>query len=134
MNKRIADTAVQNAKTPTGTMRVSTPESTAVDLVRFVKAAGHLDNVATVLMDLVPLLAPKRLLKVVRASGDLPNAQRLGYLLERVRGRPQARALHEWLGRQSPRVVPLRPGRAVNGAVEDQRWHVHVTEPVEIET
>ena len=121
-------------KTPTGAMRVSTPESTAVDLVRFAKAAGHLDNVATVLIELAPLLDPKRLLKVVRASGDLPNAQRLGYLLERVRGRPQAKALHEWLGRRSPRVVPLRPGRNANGVAEDRRWHVCVTEPIEIET
>ncbi|MGB2985929.1 MAG: type IV toxin-antitoxin system AbiEi family antitoxin [Phycisphaerae bacterium] len=134
VNKRCADTAVQSVQTPTGTMRVSTPESTAVDLVRFAKVAGHLDNVATVLMDLVPLLDPKRLLKVVRASGDLPNAQRLGYLLERVRGRPQAKALHEWLGRQSPRAVPLRSGRSANGAVEDRRWHVCVTEPIEVET
>jgi len=110
VNKRIADTTVQNVKTPTGGMRVSTPESTAVDLVRFAKAAGHLDNVATVLKDLAPLLDPKQLLKVVRAGGDLANAQRLGYLLDRVRGRPQAKALHEWVARQSPRVVPLRPG------------------------
>jgi predicted transcriptional regulator of viral defense system len=134
VNKRIADTAVQNVKTPTGAMGVSTPESTAVDLVRFAKSAGYLDNVATVLRDLAPLLDPKRLLKVVRASGDLPNAQRLGYLLERVRGRPQAKALHEWLGRQSPRIVPLRPGRNANGAVEDRRWHLRVAEPIEIET
>lgn len=134
VNKRSPDTVVQRVKTPTGTMPVSTPESTAVDLVRFAKAAGHLDNVATVLMDLAPLLDPKRLLKVVRASGDLPNAQRLGYLLDRVRGRLQAKALHEWLGRQSPRVIPLRPGRSSNGALEDRRWHVCITEPIEIET
>jgi predicted transcriptional regulator of viral defense system len=134
VNKRLADTAVQNVKTPTGGMRVSTPESTVVDLVRFAKVAGHLDNVATVLMDLVPLLDPKRLLKVVRASGDLPNAQRLGYLLERVRGRSQAKALHEWIGRQSPRIVPLRPGRNANGAMEDRRWHLRVAEPIEVET
>ena len=134
VNKRVTDTAVQNVKTSTGAMRVSTPESTAVDLVRFAKAAGHLDNVAIVLMDLAPLLDPRRLLKVVRASGDLPNAQRLGYVLERVRGRPQAKALHEWLGRQSPHVVPLRPGRNTNGALEDRRWHVRVSEPIEIET
>ena len=134
VNKRVADTEVQNVKTPTGAMRVSTPESTAVDLVRFANAAGHLDNVTAVLADLAPLLDPKRLLKVVRASGDLPNAQRLGHLLERVQGRRQAKTLHEWLGRQSPRVVPLRPGRNANGAVEDRRWNVRVTEPIEIET
>jgi hypothetical protein len=134
VNKRIAETKVQNVKTPTGAMRVSTPESTAVDLVRFAKAAGHLDNVAAVLADLAPLLDPKRLLKVARASGDLPNAQRLGYLLELVRGRPQAKALHEWIGRQCPRVVPLRPGRNANDAMEDRRWHLRVAEPIEIET
>jgi hypothetical protein len=43
---------VQSVKTPTDTMRVSTPESTAVDLVHFAKVSGHLDNVVTFLMDL----------------------------------------------------------------------------------
>ena len=133
-NKRTADTAVQSVKTSTGAMRVSTPEATAFDLVRFARAAGQIDNVATVLVDLIPLLDPKRTLKVVRAGGDIPNAQRLGYLLEKARGRPQAKAIHEWLKRQSPRAVPLRPGRTATGADEDRRWHVLVGEPVEVET
>ena len=42
VNKRIAEITVQNVKTATGAMRVSTPESTALDLVRFAKAAGDL--------------------------------------------------------------------------------------------
>lgn len=133
-NKRAADTAVQSVKTPTGAMRVSTPEATAFDLVRFARAAGQMDNVASVLAELVPLLNPKRLLSAVRTAGDAPNAQRLGYLLERVRGRPQAKAMHEWLERQSPHVVPLRPGRTTAGATEDRRWHVLVAEAVEVET
>jgi hypothetical protein len=33
-------------------MRVSTPEATALDLVRYVTAAGHIGNVATVLAEL----------------------------------------------------------------------------------
>lgn len=134
VNKRTLNTAVQSVKTPTGTMQVSTPEATAVDLVRFARVAGHIDNVATVLVDLVPLLEPRRLLKVVRASGDLPNAQRLGYMLERVRGRPHAKALYDWLRHQTARVVPLRSGRTATGAEEDRRWHVLVTDPLEIET
>lgn len=133
-HKRTADTAVQNVKTSTGAMRVSTPEATAFDLVRFARAAGQIDNVATVLADLVPLLDPKRMLKLVRAGGDIPNAQRLGYLLERVRGRPQAKAIHEWLVCQSPRAISLRPGQTATGAEEDRRWHVLITEPVEVET
>jgi predicted transcriptional regulator of viral defense system len=133
-SKRAADTAVQNVKTPTGAMRVSTPEATAFDLVRFAKAAGQIDNVATVLADLVPRLDPKQMLKVVRAGGDIPNAQRLGFLLEKVRGRAQAKAFHEWLKRQSPHTVPLRAGRNAAGVGEDRRWHVFVSEPVEVES
>jgi hypothetical protein len=93
-----------------------------------------MDNVATVLVDLAPMLDPKVMLKVVRAGGDIPNAQRLGYLLERARARPQAKHIHEWLKRQSPRAIPLRPGRIAAGAEEDRRWRVLVTEPIEIET
>ncbi|MGD8452181.1 MAG: type IV toxin-antitoxin system AbiEi family antitoxin [Phycisphaerae bacterium] len=133
-SKRTANTAVQNVKTPTGAMRVSTPEATAFDLVRFAKAAGQMDNVATVLAELVPLLDPQRMLKVVRTGGDIRSAQRLGYLLEKVRGRSPAKAFHDWLKRQSPRTVPLRPGRAAAGAEEDRRWHVLVSEPVDVES
>ena len=39
-------------KTETGSMRVSTPEATALDLVRYASSAGHLANVATVLAEL----------------------------------------------------------------------------------
>jgi AbiEi antitoxin C-terminal domain len=52
-SKFIDKAAVTEVKTPTGTMRISTPETTAIDLVRFAKAAGYLDNVATVLSELV---------------------------------------------------------------------------------
>jgi len=133
VSKRVMDTAMQPVKTPTGVMRVSTPEATAVDLMRFAKVAGQVDNVATVLRELAPLLDPKRLLKAVRASGNLPNAQRLGYLLEKVKGRPQAKPLHEWVQRQTPRIVPFRPGRTIARATEDRRWRVSITEPIEID-
>lgn len=133
-NQRTGDTAVQRVKTPTGAMRVSTPEATVIDLVRFARAAGQLDNVASVLAELLPVLDPKRLLGAVRTAGDVPNAQRLGYLLDRVRGRGQAKVLREWLERRAPRLVPLRPGRAGAGATVDRRWRVLVDEPVEVET
>lgn len=133
VNRRVSDTAVQNVKTATGGMRVSTPEATAVDLVRFAKSAGGLDNVATVLAELAPLLQPGRLLKAVRTIGDLPSTQRLGYLLERVGKRSLTKPLHDWLGRQSTRVVLLRPGGSDTGAAEVKRWHVLVSDPVEVE-
>ncbi len=44
--------AVESRKTDTGTMKVSSVELTALDLVRYSHAAGGLDSIATVLADL----------------------------------------------------------------------------------
>ncbi len=46
-------------------MRVSTPEATAVDLVRFSKASGQMDNVASVIAELSPKLNSSKLLDAV---------------------------------------------------------------------
>lgn len=126
--------AVSSIKTPTGTMRVSTPETTAVDLVRFAKVAGQLDHVATVIAELSAKIDPKRLAAAVKAVGDVPNAQRLGFIFDRIRARDVADALKHWVDRQSPHPIPLRSyRRGVNGK-EDRRWHVLVDQPLEIES
>jgi len=132
-SKYAASAAVASIKTPTGIMRVATPETTAVDLVRFVKAAGYMDNVATILAELSPSLDPKKLVAAVRLVNDVPNAKRLGYLLDHVRARRLSEPIHAWVERQPSRPVPLRSGRSVKDAPEDRRWHVLVNQPIEVE-
>ena len=133
-SKFVFDAAAANVKTPTGTMRVSTPETTAIDLVRFSKAAGYLDNVATVIAEMASSLDPKKLLQATKLVGDMPNTQRLGYILEHVRARKVAVPLRDWVDRQSPTCVPLRTGRRAQDGSEDRRWHVLVDRPLEIES
>lgn len=132
-NKRLPETAVQEVKTPTGKMRVSTPELTVVDLVRFSKAAGGLDNVATILAELLPYLGEKRLMKAVRLLHDVPSTQRLGFLLDSLRARRLSAPIHAWIKKRRLGSIPLRPGEAVRNAEENRRWHVLVGEPIEIE-
>jgi predicted transcriptional regulator of viral defense system len=132
-SKYAAGAAVMETKTPTGLMRVSTPETTAVDLVRFAKSAGGLGNVATVIAELSSALEPKPLLAAVRLVDDVPNAQRLGYLLDQVRQRRLSDPIHSWLERQSPRPLPLRSGRPLNGVGENRRWHLLINQSVEAE-
>jgi hypothetical protein len=132
-SKYVARTAVIDVKTPTGPMRISTPETTAVDLVRFAPSAGHLDHVAAVVAELAPALDPKRLLAAVRVAEDVPNAQRLGYILDRVHQRRLADPLHVWLERHTPRTQPLRSGQPVAGLRENRRWHLLPNAPLEIE-
>ena len=104
-----------------------------MDLVRFAKVAGHLDNVAAVISELLPHVDPQRLLPTVRQRKDVPNAQRLGYVLDRLRAETLAGLVHEWIVRRGPRAVPFRPGRSPHNVREDQRWHVLFSEPLEIE-
>ena len=132
-SKYVVGAATVKLKTPTGSIQVSSPETTALDLVRFAKAVGHLDHVAEVVAELSPSLRPGKLLTAVRLVGDVPNTQRLGYILDLIHARQLADPIRAWVRRQDPRPVPLRSGRLANAAEENGRWHVLVNEPLEIE-
>lgn len=130
----IEETPTVSVKTETGSMKVSTPEATAFDLLRYLEASGHLGNVATVLAELAERLDPERLVEVAKREGDLSNVQRLGYMLEHVGAGDAASSLAPWTAQQRPRFVPLRPGGDSRTAPKDARWRVVVNESVEAET
>jgi predicted transcriptional regulator of viral defense system len=132
-SKYIAGAAIMDMKTPTGSMRVSTRETTVVDLVRFARSAGGLDNVATVIAEISAEVDPRRLLAAVRLVHDVPNTQRLGYLLDHAKQRRLSDVIHGWLERQNPRVLPLRSGQSVSDAKLNRRWNLLVNRPVEME-
>ena len=131
-NRNIREVPIQRMKTETGSMRVSTPETTALDLVRYAEASGFLDNVATVLIELAERINPDRLAKTA-ALGQHPDAQRLGYLLDRIGLKnvagPLARLVASW--RRHP--VLLSPGKRARGFQHDPRWYVVPNEEVTAE-
>jgi predicted transcriptional regulator of viral defense system len=133
-SKFVTKAATVDVKTPTGKMHVATPETTAVDLVRFARAAGQLANVATILAELSSSLDPKRLLTTVRLVQDVPNARRLGYLLDLVHAKSIAEPVRAWVERQSTRPVLLQSGRATRNAIENRRWRVLVNQSIELDT
>jgi len=118
------------AKTPTGFMKVSNPETTAWDLVRYFKAAGGLGNVVTVLSELAGSLDAKRLADTVFRHNEVIVAQRLGHLLECVGRRDLSRGFEKWVA-DAP-LRPLDPAAPVDGASQSGKWHLIVniqTEP-----
>jgi predicted transcriptional regulator of viral defense system len=131
--RHLERTRTTSLRTETGTMRVSTPEATALDLLRYLAPAGHLGNVATVLAELAGRLDAHRLLEAAKAEGDLSTAQRLGYLLELVGAGEVAAGLAEWIAAERARLVPLRADRPSRGRRKDPRWRVVVNEKVEAE-
>lgn len=130
----IGATPTMDMKTETGTMRVATPEATALDLLRYVKGAGHLGHVATVLAELAEKMDAERTAEVAKLEDDLPSAQRLGYLLDEVGAGEVGAALAAWIAERRPRFVPLRPGRSARRAAKNERWRVAVNEKIEVES
>ena len=131
LKKDLERTPVELVKTTSGRIRVSTPEATALDLVRFYDRVGHLNHVATVLAELAEKLDGDKLVQAAEAEGESAAAQRLGYLLEKI-GAPKAAAkLAKWVERRSPKFVLLRPDKTGKGISRDARWRVIVNDEVE---
>ena len=129
----IEQTPTKEINTETGVMRIATPEATALDLLRYVEGAGHIGHAATVVDELTEKMDARRLAELAKLEGDLPNAQRLGYLLDHVGGSKAAAALAAWIAEQRPRFVSLRPDRSSRLAEKNDRWRVLINEKIEVD-
>ncbi len=123
---------IQYYKTDTGRMTISGPELTALDLVRYPRAAAGLDNIVTVLAELGARIDAS---KLAALSGNFERAvlQRLGYLLCLAGHGPKADGMDERLHQFSPLPwVELEPALAndpdfaPDPVERDARWHVVV--------
>lgn len=132
-----ADTGSRPAmtrNTPTGTMRVSTPEATALDLVSRPLDSGGLSNVATILADMIQdgALDLDKLADVA-AAYPAAVALRTGWLLEfvanEVGSTVDVDALHRVAGKRGT-PAPLEAYGPRRGPV-DERWNVIINGPVE---
>ena len=132
LKKRITRTETVRYKTETGTMKISTPEATALDLLRYPRHAGGLNNIATVLSELAERIDPKRLVEAARREADLPCAQRLGFLLEHIGQHEKADPLAKWIKTSRIRTIPLSAGEPVRTRRKAIRWKVIINEDVEL--
>jgi predicted transcriptional regulator of viral defense system len=119
-------------KTPTGSMAVSTPEATALDLVRHPRHCGQLGNVATVLSELAEAMDPGRLASF--ALDEVAATQRLGWLLEKVGVEALADAVYVVLQHEQLWWVPLVAGEPRAGVRRNERWHILENVELEFET
>ena len=122
----------QLTKTATGNMKVATPEMTAFDLVRYMKASGHINNVATVLCELVSKLQPEKLATLAeREDIEVTSAQRLGYLLDTLQLPIDLSPLELALKSKHLLQRLLIPGVKQSILGKNQRWKILVNEALE---
>lgn len=122
-----------------GYYKVSSPELTAIDVVRFAKKSGHLNNVATVLKDLSEKWDGRTMYSLCR-DPLIPSVtlQRLGFILDCILGLKKdaqvvSRALAErrfvpaWLSQAEVRGKNLKKG----DFEYNERWKLYLNTKVE---
>jgi hypothetical protein len=82
VKRRTAQTPVQQPVNAYAPLRVSTPEATALDMVRYASRIGGMERVAETLTPMLPLFRKAQLKCALEAEGETAVAQRLGYLIE----------------------------------------------------
>ena len=130
--KHIADVPVRSFNTPRGTLAVSTPEATAIDLAGYPHHAGGLDQIATVLAELAESIDPA-LLPAAAATAPIPWAQRLGYLLDLTGAADKTAPLKDYVRAHANIYAPLRPGKKEDTDSRAAAWKLIINASVEPE-
>lgn len=121
------------AKSPTGMFRVSSPATTAWDLVRYSQAAGGLGHMVTVLSELEERLDPVALRKTVMRHGDLLVAQRLGFILDLLGRKDLTKNLARLVEKKNAPFRSLDPASSLTATSDSTKWHLFVNADLEPE-
>jgi predicted transcriptional regulator of viral defense system len=130
--RTVEDSPAASMQTETGSMRVSTPETTAFDLVKFSAACGGWSNVATVLSELAERVDPG-LLHALAELRKSPEVQRLGFLLDLAGQSRLADALLRALAARRYRPVLLAGDMPQGDAAYVVPWRVIPNVEIELD-
>jgi len=128
--KNAAKIPTQNRNTPSGIIKISTPEATALDLIGYARHCGGINNVATVLAELAENIDSKRLVIAAKLS-PIAWVQRLGYLLDLIINGDKTEGIAAYIENKLPVRVRLIPSNRIKGAKMDARWRVLINAKVE---
>lgn len=130
---------IVDRKTDTGSMKISGPELTALDLFRYMHVVGGIDAVATVMTDLAESIEGQKL-AAMSAYFERACGQRIGYLLDRLGHADRANPLHDRLFEKgtlpwvSLEPEPRKAVKSESKSVErNERWRVAVQRHPEID-
>jgi len=132
----IREELMEQRKTQTGYVKISSAELTATDLIQYENVIGGLNRAATVLNELAESLKFKGVSKSFFEYVPLPVIQRLGYLLDVELGYSGlAEDLYSEI-RKHPfrfRKTPLKYKKTTDGCAINEKWKVIVNELIEID-
>jgi len=126
----------EQRKTPTGYIRISSPELTATDLIQFEKEIGGINRAATVLNELAVSCDFKKLTKEFFVYVPTPVIQRLGYLLEKIL-EYQSPANELYLCAEKHNIIfrntALKSNKSIANCQKNKKWKIIINEQIEID-
>ncbi len=131
------EAGITQCKTTNGSMCVSSPGLTALDLIRYPQASGGPNHAASVLNELAPEIDPEQL-QALAPAFERSVVQRLGYVLDQLGYDELTAVLRNHVESGNRQWVELEPGNGctiVTGEAphRDQRWNVVIRRPLEID-
>lgn len=134
--KTIVGNLLENKKTETGFLKVSSPELTAADVVQFHKRIGGLNRAAAVLEELAEAVVVEKINQDFLCEVQIAVIQRLGYLFETVIGRQElSDRIYDCTQSIGLKFfpVPLNSAKKGNGFSADNRWKVIANVEIELD-
>ena len=128
--KDLKRTPVVEKNTPRGTLRVASAEATALELVGYAEQCGGLDNVASVLAELVEVIDARKL-RAAAARCPIAWVQRLGYVLDLIGQQELGDELAHHVKKHAHSMAPLVRATSTLGAERVSRWKLAVNATVE---
>ena len=126
-------TPVARERTRVAHLRVSTREATVLDLIRHQDAIGGLEAVARVAKDLAPKMTSSGMRDALSGLGQVPAAQRLGFVLQHLGCERLCASVSSWLQKRRRNVQPLATQQPNTCAyLIDDNWAVEYT-PAQLE-
>ncbi len=133
--KEVPELYLEKRKTETGSITISNPVLTAIDLVQFDKRVGGLDRAATVLNELAEAIKPEQITERLLREAPVAAIQRLGFLLEVVLKKDIGKHLYKVSQKAGLDFfrIPLKTSAVKKGYLSDERWKVIVNTEIEID-
>ena len=120
VKRRIAQTPTQQLVQAVAPLRISTPEATAFDLIRYATSIGGIERAAETIRPLLPRLRVPELKQILESENEIATTQRLGFVLDVAGAKRLAQVIHDWLPAKLT-LVPLSP-------LQGDRKHIPIVE------
>ena len=133
LQRHMRHAQTQERQIPTGSIRFSTRSQTIVDLVRFYKQAGYLNNVALIISDFIKEGISPEDLETVLPFVETTVIQRLGYIFDELGATHLSLCVQKILQtKQRVAKTLLKPEAFPKTGKCNEKWQLIINDPLDI--